>query len=139
MAMKFTNANFQSEVLESGVPVLVDFYAEWCGPCKQLGPFIEKLAADYEGRAKVGKVNIDEDMDLALKYGVQAVPTVVIIKNGEIYSRMVGVADKKSLTGRGSGGSCAGTIQVNRGGGAAVSPRFWGAENQKKNQNRTSG
>ena len=98
MAMKFTNANFQSEVLESGVPVLVDFYAEWCGPCKQLGPFIEKLAADYEGRAKVGKVNIDEDMDLALKYGVQAVPTVVIIKNGEIYSRMVGVADKKSLT-----------------------------------------
>ena len=98
MAMKFTHANFQSEVLESGVPVLVDFYAEWCGPCKQLGPFIEKLAADYEGRAKVGKVNIDEDMDLALKYGVQAVPTVVIIKNGEIYSRMVGVADKKSLT-----------------------------------------
>ena len=64
MAMKFTNANFQSEVLESGVPVLVDFYAEWCGPCKQLGPFIEKLAADYEGRAKVGKVNIDEDLSL---------------------------------------------------------------------------
>ena len=67
-------------------------------PASSWARSIEKLAADYEGRAKVGKVNIDEDMDLALKYGVQAVPTVVIIKNGEIYSRMVGVADKKSLT-----------------------------------------
>lgn len=98
MAMRFTNANFQQEVLDSKVPVLVDFYAEWCGPCKQLGPFIEKLAAEYEGRAKVGKVNIDDDMDLALRYGVQAVPTVVVIKNGEVLKKMVGVGDRRDLT-----------------------------------------
>ncbi|MBK1834584.1 thioredoxin [Roseibacillus ishigakijimensis] len=90
MAEQFTNDNFQSEVLESDVPVLVDFWAEWCGPCKSVAPIIDAVAGEVEGKAKVGKVNIDEAGELAQKYNVQSIPTFLFFKNGEVVDTIVG-------------------------------------------------
>jgi thioredoxin 1 len=90
MALQFTDANFQSEVIDSDKPVLVDFWAEWCGPCKMLGPIIDQLAADLDGQAKVGKVNVDEARELAVKYGVRSIPFLLFFKNGEIKDQIVG-------------------------------------------------
>jgi len=90
MALQFTDANFQSEVIDSDKPVLVDFWAEWCGPCKMIGPIIDQLAADLEGQAKVGKVNVDEARELAVKYGVRSIPFLLFFKNGEIKDQIVG-------------------------------------------------
>ncbi|MBT4530922.1 MAG: thioredoxin [Phycisphaerae bacterium] len=97
MALEFTDDNFQSEVLDSEQPVLVDFWAEWCGPCKMLGPVIDELATEFEGKAKVGKVDIDNNRDAAVKYGIQSIPTVLILKNGEIENKFVGIASKDDL------------------------------------------
>lgn len=83
MANKFTTANFEAEVLQSDIPVLVDFYAEWCGPCKMMGPIVDKIAEEFAGKVKVGKLNIDEDIQMAQKYRVMSVPTFIIFKNGE--------------------------------------------------------
>ena len=91
MEMRFTSENFEAEVLKSEVPVLVDFYADWCGPCKRMAPIVEQLAAEYEGRLKVGK------MDVAVKYGIMSIPTLIIFKNGEIFRREAGVQTKKSI------------------------------------------
>lgn len=97
MAFKFTVDNFDKEVLNSDIPVLVDFYADWCGPCKIVGPIIDELAVEYEGKAKIGKVNTDENRELAIKYQVMHIPTMVLIKNGEVVERLEGVKPKVVL------------------------------------------
>ena len=93
MALQFTDANFD-EVLSSNTVVVADFWAEWCGPCKMVGPFIEQLAAEYEGKAAIGKIDIEENDDLATKYAIRNIPTVLFFKNGEVVDKMVGAAPK---------------------------------------------
>lgn len=90
MAYAITNANIE-EVLASELPVVIDFWAEWCGPCRMLGPLIEDLAVKYADKAMVGKVNVDEEQELAIRYGVMSIPTVIFFKNGEEIDRKVGV------------------------------------------------
>ncbi|MAI66780.1 MAG: thioredoxin [Phycisphaerae bacterium] len=97
MALEFTDANFQDEVLNADQPVLVDFWAEWCGPCKMLGPVIDELAGEYDGKAKVGKVDIDNNRDAAVQYGIQSIPSIIIFKNGEVVSKFVGIKSKDEL------------------------------------------
>ena len=97
MEMKFTSANFDKEVLESKVPVLVDFFATWCGPCKMMAPAVEALAAEYEGKATIGKLDVEESADIAARYGVMMVPTVILFKNGEVVSKNVGLQNKNTL------------------------------------------
>ncbi len=93
----FTDANFDAEVVGSDVPVLVDFWAEWCMPCKMLAPTIEELASDYAGRVKVGKLDTDESRNVAVKFGISAIPTVMIFNDGELVKRLVGMQAKKDL------------------------------------------
>jgi len=90
MALELNDSNFQSEVLESEVPVLVDFWAEWCGPCKMIGPVVDQLAGEVGDSAKVGKVNVDEARDLAVKYGVKSIPLLLFFKGGEVKDQIVG-------------------------------------------------
>lgn len=95
--IEFTSENFENEVLKSNIPVLVDFWASWCGPCKMVSPFVDELADDFEGRAKVGKVNVDEQMELAEKFKVMTIPTVMIFKNGEMVQKSVGAKPKSEF------------------------------------------
>jgi len=97
MAKEFNTDNFQNEVLGSDQPVLVDFWAPWCGPCKQLGPVIEDLAGAYEGKAKVGKVNVDNNQDLAARFNIRGIPTVILFKGGEVVQNFVGVKSREDL------------------------------------------
>ncbi len=97
MEVKFTSANFEEEVLKSEIPVLVDFYADWCGPCQMMAPVIEQLAGEYEGRVKIGKLNVDENPDIAVQYKVMSIPTMIIFKNGEVFSKEVGAGSKKDV------------------------------------------
>ena len=92
-----TEDNFKSEVIESSQPVLVDFWAEWCGPCKMIAPAIEQLAADFDGKAKVVKVNVDEQPNLAQQYGVRSIPTLLFFNDGKVAEQMVGAAPKEAL------------------------------------------
>ena len=91
---EFTDANFQNEVLSASVPVLVDFWAEWCMPCRMLTPTIEQLAQEYSGKVKVGKLDTDNNRDVSVKYGIQAIPTVILFKNGEVKRKFVGLQSK---------------------------------------------
>ena len=97
MEYRFTNENFEAEVMNSNVPVLIDFYADWCGPCKMMGPVVEKLAEEYEGKAKIGKVNVDEQPELAQKYGVMSIPYFAFIKDGKLVSDEMGAVSKDKL------------------------------------------
>ena len=95
MAQQFNDSNFQSEVIESDKPVLVDFWAEWCGPCKMIGPVIDKVASEVGDAAKVGKVNVDECRDLAVKYNVRSIPLLLFFKGGEVKDQIVGASVTK--------------------------------------------
>src|SRR5215218_4358310 len=95
----FNEMNFESEVLKSDVPVLVDFTATWCGPCKALAPIIDKVADEFEGKVKVGKVDIDDAAAIATKYGIRSVPTVLVFKNGEKTAQNVGLTTRDKLVG----------------------------------------
>ena len=97
MVNKFDGNNFEAEVLKSDIPVFVDFYADWCGPCKMMSPVIDKMSEEYAGRIKVGKVNVDENSDLAVKYGIMSIPNMVFFKNGEVVDRVVGAIPKPQM------------------------------------------
>lgn len=97
MEHKFTTDNFDNEVLGAGIPVLVDFYADWCGPCKMMAPVIEQLAEEYDGKLKVGKCNIDEEEAIRARYGVMSIPTMKIFVKGEEAASMVGAMSKEEL------------------------------------------
>jgi len=98
--LELTDANFQAEVIDSDTPVLVDFWATWCGPCRMLGPVIDELASDYEGRLKVGKVDTDRNQQRAASLGVSSIPALFIFKNGEVVERIVGAQPKAKLISR---------------------------------------
>ncbi|WP_413511249.1 thioredoxin [Myroides odoratus] len=96
MALEITDATFEEVVLKSDKPVLVDFWAVWCGPCKMLAPVVSELSKDFEGTAVIGKVDVDNNQEFASKYGIRNIPTVLVFKNGEVVGRQVGVAPKKA-------------------------------------------
>ena len=100
MVNMFDESNFEAEVLKSDIPVFVDFYADWCGPCKMMSPVIDKLSEEYAGKIKVGKVNVDENSDLAMKYGIMSIPNMVFFKNGEVVDRVVGAIPKPQMQAR---------------------------------------
>ena len=98
MAIEITDANFEELVMKSDKPVVVDFWAEWCGPCRMIGPVIEEMSTEYNGRAIVGKVNVDMNPGVSARFGVRNIPTVLFIKNGEVVDKSVGAVPKNQLT-----------------------------------------
>lgn len=95
--LKITRENFENEVMKSNIPVLIDFWAPWCGPCRMMGPIIEQLAEEYEGKVKVGKVNVDEEGELSQAFGVMSIPTIVLIKDGKVVKQAVGARPKAEV------------------------------------------
>ncbi|WP_028296641.1 thioredoxin [Olivibacter sitiensis] len=100
MALEITDSNFEELVLKSDKPVLVDFWAEWCGPCRMVGPLVEELAKEYDGKAVVGKVNVDNNAEISTKYGIRNIPALLFFKNGEIVDKQIGAVPKSVLAGK---------------------------------------
>lgn len=100
MAIELTDSNFEELALKSDKPVMVDFWAEWCGPCRMVGPVVEELSKDYEGKVVIGKVNVDNNPQTAMKYGIRSIPTILFLKNGEVVDRSVGAVPKATLAGK---------------------------------------
>ncbi|MCL4114394.1 UNVERIFIED_CONTAM: hypothetical protein GTU68_052330 [Idotea baltica] len=98
MAFEFTDTNFQESAIDNGGLSVVDFWAEWCGPCRLVGPIIEELSKEYDGKALIGKVNVDEQPEVSMKYQIKSIPTILFIKGGEIVDRHVGTATKQALS-----------------------------------------
>ena len=97
MEHRFNENNFTDEVIKSDIPVMIDFYAEWCGPCRMMSPIVEEFAKNYEGKVKIGKINVDEESDLAMRFGVQSIPSLIFIKYGKVIERITGAMPKPIL------------------------------------------
>ena len=95
---EFTDQNFENDVLQADVPVLIDFWAIWCGPCKAIAPVIEEIATEYENKIKVGKVDVDQNQNIAMQFGVRSIPTLLLIKNGKVANQIVGAVPKENIT-----------------------------------------
>lgn len=95
--IEFTDSNFEAEVEQSNTPVLVDFWAEWCGPCRMIAPAVEELANEYEGKAKIGKVNVDNNPNISVKYGIRSIPALLIFQNGEVVDQIIGAVPKSQI------------------------------------------
>jgi thioredoxin 1 len=95
--MELTEETFEQEVLKATMPVLVDFWAAWCGPCKMIAPIVEELATEYEGKLKIGKVDVDNNQKIAMQYGIRSIPTLLVFKGGKVVEQIVGAAPKKTL------------------------------------------
>tara|TARA_Y100000590_G_scaffold432030_1_gene547544 strand:+ start:565 stop:891 length:327 start_codon:yes stop_codon:yes gene_type:complete len=96
--IEFTDQSFNIEVVQADIPVLIDFWAAWCGPCKAIAPVIEEIAIEYDGKVKVGKLDVDQNQKTAMEYGVRSIPTILIIKSGEVVSQIVGAVPKENIT-----------------------------------------
>jgi thioredoxin 1 len=98
MAIEITDANFEELVVNSDKPVMIDFWAVWCGPCRMIAPIVEEMSGEYEGKAVIGKVDVDSNPNVAMKYGIRNIPTVLFVKNGEVADKQVGAAPKQVFT-----------------------------------------